>query len=69
MFAFSTPLKFLRKYFCVALAMQKCLLFSISKERHLYSRETFRGTLENREKRECLAQRIFPRLRYSYLSF
>ena len=35
---------------------QKCLLFSMNKERHLYSCENFRGTLENREKRECLAQ-------------
>ena len=40
---------------------QKC---SLIKERHLYSRENFCGTLENREKRKCLAQRIFPRLRY-----
>ena len=29
-----------------------------------YSRKNFQGTLENREKRESLAQRIFPRLRY-----
>ena len=43
---------------------QKCLLFSMIKERHLYSQENFHGTLENREKHECLAQRIFPRLRY-----
>ena len=43
---------------------KKCLLFSISKERRLYSWEKFRGTLENREKCECLAQQIFPRLRY-----
>ena len=28
---------------------QKCLLFSIIKERHLYSWENFCGTLENRE--------------------
>ena len=43
---------------------QKCLLFSIIKERHLYSWENFRGILENREKRECLARQIFPRLWY-----
>ena len=28
------------------------------------SRENFRGKLKNRENREYLAQRIFPRLRY-----
>ena len=43
---------------------QKCLLFSIIKERHLYSWEIFCGILENREKRECLARQIFPHLRY-----
>ena len=31
-----------------------------------YSRENFCGALENCEKRESLAQRIFPHLRYSY---
>ena len=30
------------------------------------SRENFRGTFENREKRKSLAQRIFPSLRYIY---
>ena len=45
---------------------QKCLLFSIIKERHLYSLENFRGTHENREKHECLARRIFPR--HTYMS-
>ena len=35
---------------------QKYLLFSIIKERRLYSWEKFRGTLENHEKHECLAQ-------------
>ena len=40
---------------------QKCLLFSIIKENSLYSWEIFHSTLENHE---CLAQRIFPRLRY-----
>ena len=44
---------------------QKCLLFSIIKERYLYSWENFHGTLENREKCESLAQQIFPRLRYN----
>ena len=43
---------------------QKCLLFNIIIERHLYSWENFRGTLENCEKREFLAQRIFPHLWY-----
>ena len=43
---------------------QKCLLFSIIKERHLYSWENFCGTLENHEKCECLAQKIFPHLQY-----
>ena len=36
-------------------------LYNINK----YSRENFCGDLENREKQESLAQRIFPRLRYS----
>ena len=40
--------------------------YSIIKERHLYSRKNFHGTPENREKRESLAQRIFPCLPYSY---
>ena len=35
---------------------QKCLLFSIVIERHLYSWENFHSTLENCEKYECLAQ-------------
>ena len=39
-------------------------LFSIIKERHLYSRKNFRGSPENHEKRESLAQQIFPHLRY-----
>ena len=43
----------------------KYSLFSIIKERYLYSRITFRGTPENCEKCESLAQRIFPDLRYS----
>ena len=45
---------------------QKCLLFSIIKERQLYSRTNSRGTLENREKHQCLAQRIFPHLWYAH---
>ena len=56
----STPLKLLRKNFRVAFSGQKWLLFSIIKERRLYSRISFRGTLENRGERESLAQRIFP---------
>ena len=43
---------------------QKCLLFSIIKENSLYSWENVCTTLENHEKHECLAQKIFPRLRY-----
>ena len=34
---------------------QKCSLFSVIKERCLYSQENFHGTLENREKRDSLA--------------
>ena len=41
----------------------KYSLFSVNKERHLYSRKNFRGALENHEKHESLAQRIFPLLR------
>ena len=41
---------------------QKYLLFSINKERCLYSQKNFRGTLVNCEKRESLAQQIFQRL-------
>ena len=44
--------------------MHKYSLFSIIKERHLYSRKNSRGTPENRENRESLAQQIFSRLRY-----
>ena len=47
----------------------KCTLFSIIKERYLYSRKNFRGTPENCEKRKSLAQRIFPRLRYVITMF
>ena len=48
--------------------LSRCLghkysLFSVIKERRLYSRKNFRGTPENRGKRESLAQRIFPCLR------
>ena len=43
-----------------ALLWLRCLLFSIIKERHLCSRKNFRKTLENCEKRENLAQCIFP---------
>ena len=42
----------------------KCSLFSTIKERRLYSWKNFCGTTGNREKREGLAQRIFPRLWY-----
>ena len=35
---------------------QKCLLFSIIKERCLYSQKNFHGILENREKHESLAR-------------
>ena len=38
----------------------KCSLFSIIKERHLYSWKNFRGTPENCENHESLAQLIFP---------
>ena len=44
----------------------KYSLFSINKERHLYSRKNVHDTPENHEKHESLAQRIFPRLRYKY---
>ena len=37
-------------------------LFSITKERHLFSRKNFHDTPENCEKCKGLAQRIFPRL-------
>ena len=47
-------------------AVHKYSLFSIIKKRHLYLRKNFRGTPENREKRENLAQQIFPRLRYMH---
>ena len=40
----------------------KYSLFSIIKERYLYSWKNFRGIPET-EKRESLAQRIFPHLR------
>ena len=33
------------------------------------SRENFHGKLKNRENRESLAQRIFPRLRYTHENF
>ena len=39
---------------------QKCLLFSVIKERCLYSRKHFHGTIENCENHKSLAQRIFP---------
>ena len=35
---------------------QKCLLFSIIKERHLYSWENFYGTPENHKNYKSLAQ-------------
>ena len=41
----------------------KYSLFSITKERHLFSRKNFHDTPENCEKCKSLAQRIFPRLR------
>ena len=44
-----------RKYFHVALAISTHY-FSINKERHLYSWKNIRGTPENHEKRESLAQ-------------
>ena len=44
--------------------MHSYSLFSVIKERQLYSQKNFRGTPENCEKRETLAQRIFPSLRY-----
>ena len=43
----------------------KCSLFSTIKERCLNLRKNFRGTPENRENRESLAQQIFPHLRYT----
>ena len=45
----------------------KYSLFSIIiiKERHLYSWKNLHSTSENCEKRESLAQQIFPRLRYT----
>ena len=50
------PLKFSWKYFRVALAT------SAIKEKDLYSRKNFHGTLENCENCKCLAHQIFPRL-------
>ena len=43
---------------------QKCLLFSIIKERCLHLQKNFCGTLENCENHKNLAQRIFPCLQY-----
>ena len=54
----STPMKFCGNTF--ALPWPEMLLFSITKERHLYSRENFCGTLKNHENRKSLAQQIFP---------
>ena len=44
---------------------QRYSLFSIIKERCLYSWKNFSSTLENYEKCKSLAQRIFPCLRYT----
>ena len=46
---------------------KKYLLFSIIKERHLYSRENFHGTIENHEKCKSFAQQIFPCLWWSQI--
>ena len=51
-FAVSAPSKFSRKYFPVALAISILITFSTIKGRRLYSRKSFRGTPENRGKRE-----------------
>ena len=50
-----------RKYFHVALA-RSAYYFSIIKEKHLCSWKYFRGTFENHENHENLAQKIFPYL-------
>ena len=47
----------------------KCSLFSTIKEGHLYSWKNFRGTPENCEKCESLAQQIFPHLRYTVIEY
>ena len=57
------PIKVFAEIFLHCLG-QKCLLFSIIKERHLYSRENYGGTRKNRKKHECLARQTFPHLRY-----
>ena len=49
--SFSLVSTSMREIYCIATAKN--------------SRENFRGTLKNRENHECLAQRIFPRLRYA----
>ena len=43
----------------------KVLIIQYNQRETLIFTENFRGTLENREKHKSLAQRIFPRLRYS----
>ena len=47
----------------------KCSLFSTIKERRLNSQKNLSGTPDNYEKRESLAQRIFPRLQYRRLQY
>ena len=48
---------------CLTLAtLKQQSWYNISK----YSRENFRGALENRKKHESLAQRVFPLLRYVF---
>ena len=59
----STPLKFLRKYFHVALA--KSAYYLVIKQRYLiYPWKNFCISFENREKHKNSVQWIFPRLRY-----
>ena len=50
--AVSTSMQFLRKYFRVTLASNDYYLLPTIKERPLYSRKSFRGTLENRKNSE-----------------
>ena len=58
-----SPMKVLQKYFCGILPT---IVYFIPIAKN--SLENFHSTLKNRKNRECLAQRIFPRLRYTSLS-
>ena len=63
------PSKFLRKYFHVTLAISAYYLVQLKRSTYIHGKTFTVATPKNGEKRESLAQHIFPHLQYSIANY